>query len=263
MTLLEVPAGEFKMGAASSDSQATAEEKPQHTVYLDAFWIDQTEVTNAMFQKFIGATRYQTDAEKQGSGYVFDTAAQSWSETKGADWQHPHGPTSNLEGLADHPVVQVSWNDAQQYCAWVGGALPTEAQWEKAARGDDERTYPWGNDEVASNLLNFADRNSNVDWGDKSIDDGYQFTAAVGHYPDGKSPYGALDMAGNVWEWVRDRYDEKYYANSPTRNPENTTDSDVCVVRGGGWGTTSVRASQRFKDVSDYRNDIVGFRCAR
>jgi hypothetical protein len=112
MTLLYVPAGEFKMGAASSDTEAAPDEKPQHNVYLDAFWIDQTEVTNAMFMKFIDATNYQTDAEQQGSGSVFDPTKQQWHDIKDANWQHPRGPSSNLNGLDNHPVVQVSWNDA-------------------------------------------------------------------------------------------------------------------------------------------------------
>ena len=265
MTLLYVPAGEFLMGAASSDTQASAGEKPQHTVYLGAFWIDRTEVTNAMFKKFIDASNYQTDAEKQGSGYAFDATAKTWSDTKGADWQHPRGPDSNLNGLDNHPVVQVSWNDATAYCQWAGGDLPTEAQWEKAARGTDGRIYPWGNQAVAGNLLNFADRNLNVDWADKTVDDGYQFTSPVGHYPDGKSSYGTLDMAGNVWEWARDWYAEKYYDTSPARNPENTTRGDYRVLRGGAWlnDAPSVRASNRGRVALVNRYNDIGFRCVR
>jgi eukaryotic-like serine/threonine-protein kinase len=266
MTLLYVPASEFTMG--SNDGEA--DEKPPHLVYLDAFWIDQTEVTNAMFKKFIDATHYQTDAEKQGNGYVFDTAKKTWSDTQGANWQHPRGPSNNLTGLDNHPAVQVSWNDATTYCIWAGGDLPTEAQWEKAARGPstgsgDQRTYPWGDAKVAGNLLNSADHNLDVDWADKSIDDGYQFTAPVGHYPDGVSPYGALDMAGNVWEWMRDWYDDKYYASSPARNPENTTKSDAHVLRGGSWNNeaANVRASNRLRSLPVNRDEVFGFRCAR
>jgi len=251
MTLLYVPAGEFTMGSGDASSN-----EKQHTVYLDAFWIDQTEVTNAMFQKFVKATNYQTDAEKQGSGNVFDTTAitfTSWSDTQGADWQLPRGPNpnSNLNGLADHPVVQVSWNDATAYCKWAGGDLPTEAQWEKAARGDDGRTYPWGDQAPDASRLNF---NQNV--GD---------TTAVGKYPTGASFYGALDMAGNVCEWVRDWYNEKYYASAPAPNPDNTTKSVYRVVRGGGWVNEAafVRASDRSADGPGDRNDVIGFRCAR
>lgn len=251
MTLLYVPASEFKMGAASSDTQANADEKPQHTVYLDAFWIDQTEVTNAMFKKFIDATSYKTDAEKQGSGYVFDVTTQLWSDTNGANWQHPRGPSSNLNGLENHPVVQVSWNDAKAYCQWAGGDLPTEAQWEKAARGTDGRLYPWGNDTPDKTRLNY-----NLEVWD---------TTSVGIYPTGTSPYGALDMAGNVWEWVRDWYDGKYYGSPLARNPENTTESGVRVLRGGSWfyGASDVRASNRFSNVPVIRYINYGFRCTR
>ena len=269
MTLLYVPAGEFKMGAADSDSQAGAREKPQHTVYLDAFWIDQTDVTNALFKKFSDATSYKTDAEKQGSGYVFDATAKSWSDTKGADWQHPRGPGSNLNGLDQHPVVQVSWNDAKAYCIWAGGDLPTEAQWEKVARWDDvkkqSRIYPWGDQAVAGNLLNFADRNLNVDGADKTIDDGYQYTSPVGHYPNGASPYGALDMAGNVGQWVADWYGETYYTSSPNRNPTGPTSDQYHVLRGGSWYNVAsyVRASARYWSGPVDRLDVIGFRCAR
>lgn len=184
MTLLYVPAGEFTMG----NNDGARDEQPIHTVYLDAYWIDQTEVTNAMFKRFVDATRYQTDAEKRGSGVALDLTKKLWSDTQGADWQHPRGPNSNLSGLDDHPVVQVSWNDATAYCQWAGGDLPTEAQWEKAARGTDGRIYPWGNQAPDKTRLN-----DNIEVGD---------TTQVGNYPTGVSPYGALDMAGNVWEWV-------------------------------------------------------------
>jgi formylglycine-generating enzyme required for sulfatase activity len=234
-------------------------------VYLDGFYIDQTEVTNAMFTKFIDATNYQTDAEKQGSGLVLDIAKQTWSDVQGANWQYPHGPGSNLNDLGNHPVVQVSWNDATAYCQWAGGDLPTEAQWEKAARGSDGRIYPWGDQPPAGNLLNSADRSLDVTWADKSIDDGYQFTAPVGHYPAGASPYGVLDMAGNVWEWVRDGYDDKYYASSPARNPENTTKSDARMLRGGSWNNEApnLRASNRLRSIPVNRDEVFGFRCVR
>ena len=221
MTLLYVPAGDFKMG---SDSSVDTDEQPQHTVYLDAFWIDQTEVTNALFKKFIEATGYQTDAAKKGSGWVFDAATKDWYDTKGTDWQHPRGSNSNLNGLANHPVVQVSWNDAQAYCQWAERRLPAEAEWEKAARGPsigsgDSRTYPWGNQLPDQTRLNY---NQTLDG-----------TTPVGNYPTGASPYGALDMAGNVWEWVADWYDENYYASTPSRNPAGPTSGDFHVLRGG------------------------------
>jgi len=275
MAMVYVPEGNFTMG--STDSQVSQlesqygcdgcfdDEKPQHTVYLDAFWIDKTEVTNAMFQAFVSASGYTTDAEKGGVAWVFDPNSGSWSEVSGANWLHPRGPSSSLNDLQNHPVVQVSWNDAAAYCDWVGARLPSEAEWEKAARGTDGRTYPWGNQNPAGDRLNFADANLNVDWADKTINEGYQFTAPVGHYPRGASPYGALDMAGNVWEWVADWYAENYYADSLSSNPPGPASGDSRVLRGGSWVNLGyvVRSAYRGRGVPDYRHGNIGFRCSR
>ncbi len=261
MTLVFVPAGSFQMGSDSGYS----DESPVHKVTLDAFWIDQTEVTNAMFQKFVKAMNYQTDAEKSGSGEVFNTSSKNWEDTKGADWQHPHGPSSNIKGLDDYPVVQVSWNDARAYCKWAGERLPTEAEWEKAARGTDARTYPWGNQDPAGNLLNFADKHLNISWADAKVDDGYLYVSPVGHYPAGASPYGALDMAGNVWDWVFDWYGAGYYGVSPAKDPTGPATGDGRVLRGGSWDSVAVlvRTTERGKNLVNGRADSLGFRCAR
>jgi serine/threonine-protein kinase len=246
MVQVYVPAGEFLMGSTSADLDRVLEmcahcqhdwfhnEMPRRTVYLDAFWIDQTEVTNAMFAKFVAQTGYETDAEKEGAGIVLDLFARDWKLTQGADWQHPRGPTTDIQGLDDHPVVQVNWNDATAYCEWAGRRLPTEAEWEKAARGTDGRTYPWGNQPPAENLLNFADGNLNVPMADRGEDDGYPFTAPVGSYPDGASPYGVLDMSGNVWERVDDWYSDTY-DSSPARNPTGPPSGDWRIIRGSSW----------------------------
>jgi len=249
----------------SSDGEGDDDEHPQHTVYLDAFWIDKTEVTNAMFAKFIEATSHQTTAEEEGCGWVYQPDDDGWECISGADWQHPRGPESNLDGLDSHPVVQVSWHDAQAYCQWADKRLPTEAEWEKAARGTDGRKYPWGNawDVRTTRRLNFADKNTDFRWSDKEADDGYRYTAPVGSYPSGTSPYGALDMAGNVWEWVADWYDANYYAVSPARNPTGHDLGDHRVLRGGSWDNDvdSVRAVDRFRFNPDTRIDVIGFRC--
>ena len=223
MTLLYVPAGEFTMG--SNDGEAN--EKPPHQVYLDAFWIDQTEVTNAMYTKCVKAGACQ--APSPTTSYTRDSY---------------YGMTQ----FDNYPMLYVDWNDATAYCQWVGGDLPTEAQWEKAARGDDQRTYPWGNDAPTASRLNF---NDNV--GD---------TTEVGKYPSGASFYGALDMAGNVWEWVRDWYGS--YPSSPQRNPTGPSSGEYRVLRGGSWNNDAsiVRASLR-RNSPGYRVNYFGFRCVR
>ena len=230
MQMVYIPAGEFLMGSVDSDSQANDDEKPQHTVYLDAFWIDQTEITNAMFRRFI-----------QQSGYSFNLQV-------GSD-------------LDNHPVVYIPWEAASSYCQWADAHLPSEAQWEKAARGPDGRIYPWGNIFDGSRL-NFCDRNCG---GDKTVDDGWATTAPVGSYPAGASPYGALDMAGNVWEWVQDRYNENYYSASPLQNPIGPNNGGYNVIRGGSWSSIAknTRITNRDRDIPTYIYDIFGFRCAR
>jgi formylglycine-generating enzyme required for sulfatase activity len=225
--------------------------------------MDQTEVTNAQFTHFVATTGYTTDAEIAGWGYAF--MDNQWRPVNGADWRHPGGPTTTLAGLDNLPVVLVSWNDANAYCQWAGRQLPTEAQWEKAARGTDGRIYPWGNQNVAGNLLNFADLHLGVSWADKTVNDGYEFTAPVGSYPAGASPYGVLDLAGNVWEWVADWYADKYYAESPAQNPPGPSSGQGRVMRGGGWSDVAarVRAASRRHEPPDSRHADVGFRCSR
>lgn len=224
MKLLYVPAGEFTMG--SNDGEA--DEKPPHQVYLDAFRIDQTEVTNAMYAKCVKAG-----------------ACQAPSSTQSYTHDRYYGTTQ----FANYPVVYVSWDDAQKYCKWAGGDLPTEAQWEKAARGTDGRLYPWGNDAPDKTRLNY-----NMEVGD---------TTQVGAYPTGASFHGALDMAGNVWELVRDWYGS--YSSSRSSDPTGPSSGDTRVRRGGSWGSvaSSVRVSYRGWVNPVNRGSSIGFRCAR
>ena len=263
MPLVFVPAGEFLMGSATDDARADEDEKPQHAVYLDAYWIDQTEVTNAMFARFVAATGYQTDAERQGGGWLW-TAANRGEFLAGANWQHPHGPSTTIAGLENHPVVQVSWHDAAVYCAWAGRRLPTSAEWEKGARGPNGQTHPWGEAPPAGHLANLADRNLNYPWAEGALDDGHAYTAPVGSYPAGASPYGALDMAGNVYEWVADWYGRDYYSVSPPANPLGPTTGQVREVRGGAWASAGnfLRSAYRNWKEPDRPHDIYGFRCA-
>ncbi|MGD8815422.1 MAG: formylglycine-generating enzyme family protein, partial [Anaerolineales bacterium] len=277
MTMVYVPAGEFVMGNPGAqwmwngnltdgdlDIQVHTDESPQHTVYLDAYWIDQTEVTVEMFRTFVEATGYITSTEKDGWGapYRAGSIENEWPHIPGTDWQHPHGPDSIAQD--DHPVVQVSWDDAAAYCEWASGGLPTEAQWEKAARGTDGRLYPWGNT-YDRNLGNFCDAQCPVErWKQYAYDDGYALTAPVGSFPGGSSPYGVLDMAGNVWEWTADWYGEYYYANSPYENPEGPRFGTERTQRGGAWldSESWVRTTVRHATGPWVRCDDLGFRCA-
>jgi len=261
MVQVYVPAGEFQMGSEDGDS----DESPEHTVNLDAFWIDQTEITNAMFTKFVADTDYETDAENKGWSYAY-LPESGWDEVDGADWKHPQGPSSDLEGLDDHPVVHVSWNDAQAYCEWAGKRLPTEAEWEKSARSDDGRVYPWG-DNFDCTKGNFDDEKIIDDYvvsGGEGCD-GFNRTAPVGSYLDGASLYGSLDMAGNVWEWVADWYGEDYYENSPSNNPEGPEAGHYRVLRGGSWVNDdgSLRSANRYGGSPGFTDYYGGFRCAR
>jgi formylglycine-generating enzyme required for sulfatase activity len=171
--MVRVPAGEFLYG---DDKQKMSQPE---------FWIDKTPVTNGEFAHFVQAAGYKTTAEQKGSGYAY--TGSEWKETKGADWRHPGGPKTDIQSKADHPVVQVSWEDAVAYAKWAGKRLPTEQEWEKAARGTDGRAYPWGEQEPTRELCNFGENEKD--------------TTPVGKYsPQGGSPYGCVDMAGNVWE---------------------------------------------------------------
>jgi serine/threonine-protein kinase len=256
MVMVYVPAGEFLMGSANSDRDGNSDERPQHKVYLDAYWIDRTDVTNAMFERFVAATGYKTDAENLGSGWVYVSKGK-WDEVKGADWRHPRGAGSSINELNSYPVVQVSWNDAMAYCHWAGRQLPTEAQWEKAARGTDGRIYPWSNETATCDYAVMDDG--------QGLGCGRGNTAwPVGSKPKGASPYGALDMAGNLWEWVADWYSESYYSNSPYNNPQGPSFGRYHVLHGGSWFNTkaTVRISVRDQNPSDFRYDAFGFRCA-
>ena len=270
-----VPASEFVMGSDADEIDALVrqysdlrrdrlrDEIPRHRIFIDAFYLDKYEVTNARFHQFVQTTSYRTDAERDGGGSVFKDGKWEPLNT-GETWRTPLGPGSSIDGLAEHPVVQVTWRDARAYCKWAGKRLPTEAEWEKAARGTEGLVYPWGQ-QFDGTRLNFCDRNCDLSGKDHTVDDDYRFTAPVGHYEAGKSPYGVYDMAGNAWEWVADGYDENYYQHSPDRNPPGPTSDSRVVLRGGSWrsGTPSVRAPNRTGEIPGFRNSDVGIRCAK
>lgn len=252
MPLVYVPAGEFRMGNE-------VDAKPIHEVYLDAYWIDMTEVTNAMYAIFVQATGYRTVAEQNGKTWVklFISPGSnelSSGELSGADWRHPQGPDSSIVGLENHPVVQVAWKDALAYCNWAGRRLPTEAQWEKAARGTLGWSFPWGNTDPVAEIANGI-----------SDEDGYLYTAPVGSYPLGVSAYGAYDLAGNVEEWVSDWVETHYYYASPYVNPTGPNSSvfNVRSVRGGGWASDLywITSSHRGEADPEFSTNALGFRC--
>lgn len=232
-------------------SDLDVDEQPIHTVRLDTFWIARTEMTNEQFSAFIAETGYKTNAELAGWAYVWD--GFNWIQTTGADWRHPNGVESDILGRENHPVTQVSWNDATTYCAWVGGRLPTEAEWEKAARGKDQRAYPWGNEEPDITRLNFLNSTGG--------------TTEVGSYPSGVSPYGLYDMAGNVWEWTSDWYQRHYYAelDNGASNPQGPEYGNGKVLRGGSWINfyDFIRTSERRWSNPKFAFSNYGFRCVR
>lgn len=237
--VIAVPAGEFTMG-----SDKYSAEKPVQKITLNKYYIDKLLVTNAMFQKFVDATKYATDAEKAGAGMV--RIGRRWKKVEGASWKKPDGLT-DITGKEDHPVSQVSYNDALAYCQWAKRDLPTEAQWEKAARGTDGREYPWGNDEPNDTMANFDNIVGN--------------TTKVKQYEKGQSHFGANDMAGNVYQWCKDWYGEGERAAKNPAGPAQGTDR---VIKGGSFleGAESLRSANRDRYEPSYSSFLFGFRCA-
>jgi formylglycine-generating enzyme required for sulfatase activity len=225
MVQVFVPQGEFEMG--SDDGWES--EKPVHTVRLAAYWIDQTEVTNTQYSLCVQAG-------------ACDSPGNFGSFTRDDYY--------NESDFGRYPVISVSWYDAMAYCEWAGRRLPTEAEWEKAARGDEGSIYPWG-DDIRCELANYID----------CIGD----TSHVGSYPAAASPYGALDMAGNVWEWVADWYYVKYYNDSPLDYPLGPDSGAYRVVRGGSWNDYEwyLRTTNRYSYFPDNKRVSIGFRCVQ
>ena len=252
MTLICVPAGEFLMGAASDDVLARDDEKPQHRVYLDAYWLDRTEVTNAEFAQCMAAGACQPKVYD-------DTDAKTYI---------PYTIHPDYQG---YPALLYEYEAVAAYCQWAGRRLPTEAEWEKAARGTDGRRFPWGN-EIDCSYATYYDCTVNSGQldenhtGPRCGEQSYTCrTAQVDTHPTGASPYGALNMAGNVWEWVADWYAPDYYAVSPTNNPTGPAAGAYRVRRGGGAKSlaSDLRATARAGDsVGHFFDGQIGFRCA-
>lgn len=304
--MILIPSGTLEMGA--DNDQADPNEYPKHEVTIDAFWMDETEVTNAQFKKFVEATNYITIAESaidweelkknlpegtikppdsllQPGALVFQSTSTEvplnnpalwWQWTIGASWKHPEGPHSNLEGKMNHPVVQVAWEDAMAYAKWANKRLPTEAEWEWAARGGKKNTiYPWGNTNVnegkpKANFWQGAFPNKNI------MSDGYMTTAPVKSFEP--NDYGLYDMSGNVWEWCSDWLDHNFYQNKnasekntqgPSKgyNPMNPYQQEK-VIRGGSFLCNEVycsgyRNARRMGTSPDSGLNHTGFRCVK
>lgn len=302
-----LPGGIFEMGG--DNEQASADEYPKHKVQVSPFYIDVTEVTNAQFKKFVEATGYITTAEKKpdweelkksvppgtpkppdsvmvAASLVFKPSSgpvnlndysQWWSWVKGADWKHPEGPQSNIKGKDNYPVVQVSWDDAQAFCKWAGKRLPTEAEWEFAARGGlINNIYPWGNEHINTGKPKANSWEGKFPYLNEKKD-GYVTMAPVKSYsPNG---YGLYDMAGNVWEWCSDWYNSDYYktiANTTAINPQGPDKSfdpqDPYTakrsLRGGSFlcndtYCSGYRVARRMKSSPDTGLEHTGFRCVK
>jgi len=273
IVMVYIPAGEFKMGQTEEEKQWLIDhigekdyneyiknELPLHTVYLDGYWMGKTEVTVKQFRIFVEAKGYKTDAEKSGGAITW--TGEKCEHKEGITWKNP-----GFKQDDNHPVVCVSRNDVRAYCEWLSNKrglsfkLPTEAQWEKAARGTDSRKYPWGNHEAFYNGKWHANYAVHYNWEQRG-EDGFEFTSPVGSYPQGASPYGLLDMAGNVWEWCEDWYEGDYYRKSTIKNPKGPEKGNLLVVRGGSWSYKAryLRCAQRGNVKHSNRYDYVGFR---
>ena len=225
-----IPAGAFLLG--SPEGKGRADEWPQRSVYLDAFAIDQVEVTNQRYLAFVTTTGHRNPPNPYGDGALV-----------------------SVTGIEHLPVVQITWYDAKAYCSWAKKRLPTEAEWEKAARGTDGRLFPWGNEPATSRRANF-DR----EWQDENT------LHSVGSLPGGDSPYGVKDMAGNAREWVQDWYDPEYYGHAPDRNPQGPDKKGVVrSIRGGSWHSpvSDITTTARGRGGFALQTHGTGFRCAR
>jgi sulfatase modifying factor 1 len=258
-----IPGGSFMMG--SDDGLEI--EKPVHRVELNSFLMDIHEVTIRDFREFVAATNYVTDAEKNNGCVIWNGA--DWEKTEGIDWRFDE--LGNELGIDkdNHPVTRLSWNDANAYATWKGKRLPTEAEWEYAARGGSkENTFAWGNDPVAKGpVANISDENfvkTVTFWPyHEGYDDGYTFTSPVGSFAPNE--FGLYDMAGNAWEWCADYFDENFYGRSPVDNPRNDEPNEQRALRGNSWDGRPgwMRCSRRTSDAQSNSYADTGVRCVK
>ncbi len=255
-----IKGGEFLMGS----DDGMPHESPVHRVSVKSFWMDATEVTVAEFAEFVRATGYKTEAEKFGWSGVFDIEKGEWTRGDGATWRDPDG--DGKEPLPDEPVTQISWNDANEFAKWAGKRLPTEAEWEYAARGGlEQNIYAWGNDLKPNGkpVANWWQGEFPIE---NTVEDGFLKRAPVGSFP--ANNFGLYDMSGNVWDWTADWYSADYYANSPKENPPGAKNGTEKAMRGGSWMCarnfcTNYRNAGRSRATPDTGLNNVGFRCVK
>lgn len=274
-----VGGGPFAMGAEDAWAYPADGEGPVRDVEMGSFWIDACAVSNAQFTGFVESTGFTTEAEAFEWSFVFagllpddfpptQAAAQApwWRKVEGADWRHPDGPHSSLDGRLDHPVVHISWNDAQAYCAWAGNRLPTEAEWEFAARGGlTQQVFPWG-DELEPNGQHLM----NVWQGDfpgaNAVADGYYGTCSVDAFP--ANGFGLYNTTGNVWEWTADWFHPSFRERDSSIDPKGPPRGTSKVQKGGSYlchhsYCRRYRTAARNASTPDSSTGNAGFRCVR
>jgi sulfatase modifying factor 1 len=278
--MVALPGGTFLMGSDYASGFPMDGEGPVRAITVQPFLIDRTPVTNRLFRGFIEATNYRTEAERFGWSFVFwshiqrsrflelveDTVAATpwWCKVPGAKWSSPEGPGSTVDERADHPVVHVSWNDAQAYARWTGQRLPTEAEWEYAARGGlEQKLYPWGD-----KLRPDGEHRCNIWQGEfpkfDSGEDGYAGTSPVGAYPP--NGFGLDSITGNAWEWCADWFDAAYHRTGPRDNPSGPPNGTARVMKGGSFlchksYCNRYRVAARSSNTPDSSTSHIGFRC--
>ena len=278
--MVYLPGGEFLMGTDDEAGFPADGEGPVRAVRLQPFWIDEGALSNARFVEFVEATGHVTEAERYGWSFVFGGllpddfeptrgAAQApwWRQVFGANWRHPEGPHSSIiEERLDHPVVHVSYNDALAYCAWAGKRLPTEAEWEYAARGGlEQNRYPWGDE-----LTPGGEHRANIWQGTfpshNTLEDGYLGTAPVGAFrPNG---FGLYNVSGNVWEWCSDWFHTSFHVNGPRDDPPGPPVGEAKVIRGGSYlchdsYCNRYRVAARSSNTPDSSTGNIGYRCVK
>jgi formylglycine-generating enzyme len=277
--MVHLSGGEFLMGTNDREGYPSDGEGPVRRINVRPFWIDATAVSNAEFDEFVTSTGYITEAERFGWSFVFSgllptdfpgtravALAPWWRQVHGACWRHPEGPQSHVEDRQDHPVVHISWNDARSYCRWAQKRLPTEAEWELAARGGlVQKRYPWGDQ-----LTPGGEHRMNV-WQGRfpdvnTLDDGYFGTAPVAAFAP--NDYGLYNMTGNVWEWCADWFHPSFHVNGTRRNPRGPRSGTHRVMRGGSYLCHAsycfrYRVAARSANTPESSTGNLGMRCAR